>query len=244
MAATHGKNVRIYINGVDLTTAFNDLTIGGEVDTAETSTFGTTYKTYVAGLADGMISLGGVWDGAAAAVDATLAGLLGTAGTLVSIGLEGDTRGTRAALAQSTETKYEITAGISDAVAVSTEFQQSGGIGHGWWLHAKAATTGNQSAGSSNSVDTGTTSSTGYLANLHIFAVSGTSPTLDLEVWDSADNSSFAVVTGAVFAQQTAAGAVQLSSTSQTVRRYVAVKRTIGGTSSPTFTHAVSFAKR
>jgi hypothetical protein len=93
-------------------------------------------------------------------------------------------------------------------------------------------------------VDTTTTSSAGYVANLHIFAVTGTTPTLDVELWDSADNSSFAVITGAVFPQQTAVGAVQLSSTTQTVRRYVAVKRTIGGTATPTFTHAISFAKR
>jgi hypothetical protein len=244
MAASHGKNIVVYVNGVDLTTYFNDLTIGGEADTAEVSTFGSTYKAYVVGLVDGTVALGGVFDGAVGAVDATLAALLGVGTPLVSIGPNSDPRGNRAHLCASITTKYEITASISDAVMVSTEFQQSGGIGRGWWLHAKAATTGNQTAGSSFSVDTTTTSSAGYVANLHIFAVTGTTPTLDVELWDSADNSSFAVITGAVFPQQTAVGAVQLSSLTQTVRRYVAVKRTIGGTATPTFTHAISFAKR
>jgi hypothetical protein len=244
MAAVHGKDAKVYINAVDLTTYFNDLTISGEADTAETSTFGSTYKSYVVGLLDGTISLGGVWDGAAGAVDATLAALLGTNSTLVSIGPNLDTRGNRAELCASIETKYEVTGSISDAVMVSAEFQQSGGIGWGAWLQAKSAVTGNQTAGATFSIDTVTTSSSGYVANLHVFTVTGTTPTLDLEIWDSLDNTSFALVTGAVFAQQIAAGAVQLSSTTQTVRRYVALKRTIGGTASPTFTHAVSFAKR
>jgi len=242
--AVHGKDAKIYVNGVDLTTAFNDLTISVEADTAEVSTFGSTAKAYVAGQVDGTVSLGGVWDGAISAVDDTLAGIFGTGSVIATIYPNLDTRGNRAYLAATIHGKYEITASISDAVMVSADLQSSGGLRSGWSLHALAATTGNQTPSSSNSVDTGTTSSTGYIANLHVTGKSGTSPTLDIEIWDSADNSSFAVVTGAVFAQQTAAGAVQLSSTTQTVRRYAAVKRTTGGTSTPTFTHAVSFAKR
>lgn len=244
MSSIHGMNAKVYANEVDLTTYFNDYTVTTEADTAETTTFGSGDKTYVAGPRDGSASLSGVWDGAAGAVDDTLAPLVGVENSILTLYPGLDTRGNKAKLLGGIETKYETTGSISDAVMVSADFQASGGVGHGVSLHAKAATTGNQSAGSGVSVDTRTTSSVGYMAHQHVFSASGSSPTLDEEIWDSADNSSFAVITGAVFPQITAAGFQRLSSATQTVRRYVAVKRTIGGTGSPTFTHAVAFAKR
>jgi len=71
-------------------------------------------------------------------------------------------------------------------------------------------------------------------------AGTGTSPTLDVTIEDSADNSSFAAITGAAFTQvTTTASAQKLVVNKDGARRYVRVKYTIGGTT-PSFTFSVN----
>jgi hypothetical protein len=67
-------------------------------------------------------------------------------------------------------------------------------------------------------------------------ATAGTNPTLDVKIQDSADNSTFADVTGYTFTQVTNADSLQtLRIDPRLVRRYVRAYATIGGTSSPSF---------
>ena len=71
-------------------------------------------------------------------------------------------------------------------------------------------------------------------------AGTGTSPTLDVTIEDSADNSSFAAITDAAFTQVTGtASAQKLVVNKDSARRYVRVKYTIGGTT-PSFTFSVN----
>jgi hypothetical protein len=71
-------------------------------------------------------------------------------------------------------------------------------------------------------------------------AGTGTSPTMDVTIEDSADNSSFAAITGAAFTQVVdAASAQKLVISKDEARRYVRVKYTIAGTS-PSFTFSVN----
>ena len=69
----------------------------------------------------------------------------------------------------------------------------------------------------------------------------GTTPTLDAKIQDSADNFAFADIPGKVFIQVTDAGmSIQiLGIDTRTVKRYIRVALTIGGTS-PTFGLAVT----
>jgi hypothetical protein len=70
-------------------------------------------------------------------------------------------------------------------------------------------------------------------------ATAGTSPTLDVKIQDSADNSSFADVSGLTFTQVTTTASVQLVRVPKSVRRYIRAIGTIGGTSSPAFTYGL-----
>jgi len=68
----------------------------------------------------------------------------------------------------------------------------------------------------------------------------GTSPTLDIKIQDSADNSVFADVSGKVFVQVGASASIQsLAIDTRDVRRYIRTVLTITGTS-PTFGLAVT----
>ena len=69
---------------------------------------------------------------------------------------------------------------------------------------------------------------------------SGSSPTLDVTIEDSADNSSFSALSGAAFTQVTGSASAQtLEVDANGCKRYVRVKYTIGG-SSPSFTFSVN----
>ena len=72
-------------------------------------------------------------------------------------------------------------------------------------------------------------------------AGSGTAPTLDVKLQDSADNSSFADITDKTFTQVTDGGAgfEKISINANDVRRYVRAVATFGGTS-PVFVFGVS----
>jgi hypothetical protein len=67
--------------------------------------------------------------------------------------------------------------------------------------------------------------------------VAGTTPTMDVKVQDSADNSSFADISPSVaFTQVTTTDSVQkLVVNKDNLRRYIRVVKTIGGTSSPQY---------
>ena len=68
----------------------------------------------------------------------------------------------------------------------------------------------------------------------------GSSPTLDITIEDSADNSSFSALSGAAFTQVTGTASAQtLDINKDEAKRYVRIKYTIGG-SSPTFTFSVN----
>ena len=74
-------------------------------------------------------------------------------------------------------------------------------------------------------------------ATLHVGTVSGTSPTLDVTIEESTDNSTFTAISGAAFAQITASSKA-LALNFKRSKRYVRAVATIAGTS-PSFACAV-----
>ena len=73
-------------------------------------------------------------------------------------------------------------------------------------------------------------------------ASAGSSPTLDVKLQESSDNSTFTDISGATFTQVTdAAQALEkISINTNDVKRYLRAVGTIGGTSSPAFTYSVA----
>jgi len=74
----HGKSTVFKVDNsggtlTDISNTLTDVSFPQSVDTAETSTFGSSAKSYVVGLTDATISVSGNFD---ATVDAHLAGIL------------------------------------------------------------------------------------------------------------------------------------------------------------------------
>ena len=63
MAFRHGKNALCSVNGVELGTFCTNLDLSVDVDTADTTTFGSTWKTALPGIAGAKLELTGDYDG-------------------------------------------------------------------------------------------------------------------------------------------------------------------------------------
>ena len=145
----HGKNSKFCVSAaatqttlIDLSTALKEVNFPRQIDMAETSAFGNTYKTYIQGLSDATISASGQWaTGSATQIDDILSGLVGaTAATNFAYAPAGFSSVTGTAPTYTDVTasaskpviygevwlsSYEITGSIGDIVAVSCEFQMA-----------------------------------------------------------------------------------------------------------------------
>ena len=82
MALTY-VNPKITINSVDLSDHIASVTINQKFDELDTTAFGSTGKTRIAGLEDSSIAIEFLQDYAASSVEATLNSLIGTTTTVV-----------------------------------------------------------------------------------------------------------------------------------------------------------------
>ena len=92
----HGKNSVFKVDNsggtlTNISDVLNNVSMPREVETVETTSFGSSYRSYVVGFQNATISIEGTWD---ATVDAHLAGILGQDATVsFEYGPEGSTAG-------------------------------------------------------------------------------------------------------------------------------------------------------
>lgn len=136
MAFVHGKSAVFKLDDSsgtlrDLSAYLEDVSLPRSIETAETTTFGSSAKSYITGLTDATISLSGKFD---ATADGYLAGVVGQAATLsFEYGPAGSTGGLVKYSGECILTSYEIGATVGDAVTASVELQVSGAITRGTW---------------------------------------------------------------------------------------------------------------
>lgn len=241
LAASHGSNTDVLVNGNVVSQYFNDFTFTSTRDKAETSAFKQLFKSYVAGLIDPVVTLSGMFDSSnSTAEDPLLYGYL-TALTAADNswlyapnGAQGSSaQGVTAYAIYGLSTKYEIKSAMNAANTVSAEIQvdnQGGGIERGIVL-SPWATQG--AGGNSLSNDYGSVSS----ANGGVLIVQTFNDTASLVVnlQDSADNSTFANVTGYNISPANATAAAYRfpaagTAPTGTIRRYTRVTWTGTGT--------------
>jgi spore germination protein YaaH len=128
----HGKNAVFKIGSsgtpgtaTDISNVLNDVTFPKTISTAETTSFGSTAKTYVVGLLDTTISITGTFD---ATVDSQLSGLVGVDGVAFEYGPEGSTTGNTKYTGSCVMTSYESNAPIGGVVTIKAAFQVSGAV--------------------------------------------------------------------------------------------------------------------
>jgi len=130
----HGKNASFKVDNsggtlTNISDTLNSVSFPREIETLETTSFGSSTRSYVVGFSDATISIEGSFD---ATVDAHLAGILGQeASVSFEYGPEGTTAGQVKYTGEAFMTSYETSAGVGDIVTYSAEFQVTGAITRG-----------------------------------------------------------------------------------------------------------------
>lgn len=237
MAFRHGKDAIVLADEYDISTYLNEVSSSMSLETSETTTFGKNSKTYIQGLNDGTISFSGMFDGDANAIAPIFEDIVANETTVViTIAPDGGlVQGRSATLAQGKQTSYDITVPVGDVVALSGEFQVTGGIRNGVILAAgvTATTTANGTA-----VDNTSSTASGARANLHVTANTMDDATV-IKVQHSSDDSTFAdLITF------DSVGATTLTSETDTatgtINRYLRYLVTPAGSGSITFSISIS----
>lgn len=162
---------------------------------------------------------------------------LPTTDTLVSYH-RGTTLADPAACCVAKQVNYDPTRANDGALTIDID-ALSNAYGLEWGRQLTAGIKTDTTATNGTGVDFTASTSFGWQAYLHVFAITGTSVTVTLE--DSADNSSFAGFTGSAFTAATVLGWQRIAGAAgATVRRYVRA-RTSGTFSNAQF--AVVFVK-
>jgi hypothetical protein len=234
MAFIHGKDTKVFMDSTDLSSYLNSADPSRTVDVGETTTFGSSNKTYVAGEKDATVSFSGFFD---ATADNIIQGLVGANDKVALIGFDGVDATDDCMFGKGVTTNYGISSPVGDVVAVTFDLQASGFFSGSVLENATVTATGNGTARDN-------TSSTANGGGAFIIAtsVSGTStPTLTAKITHSADDSTYADLV--TFTALTSAGAeVKEVASGTTVNRYLKVVYTVSGTT-PSFNVIVGFGR-
>ena len=193
MSFRHGKDGRVLVGAYELSSYFNEMSSSKSIETAETTAFGSSAKTYITSLSDGTISFSGMFDSSADAVSEVFEAII-AAGSSTAITMAQDgglTIGSSCVIAQALQTSYDITVPVADVVALSGEFQVTGGLRNGVILAGAVTAT---ATGNGTAVDNTASSASGATTNLHVTANSMDGATV-IKVQHSADNSTWALST-------------------------------------------------
>ena len=240
MAFIHGKSAGIVHGVYDLTSYLNDASVSQDVETAETTAFGASAKTYITGLRDATISASGMFDGAADAIDEVLTASIGS-DTLAPmiVAQSGLTGAERAYILQSKTTSYDVSSPVGDVVSVSFDSQADGGVDDAVLLTNLAAIT---ATGNGTGRDNTTSTTNGGMAQVNVTA-NTLDNTLVFKVQHSADNSTWAdLETFTTVPATTTTSERVLVASGTTVNRYLRANYTTSGTGSITF--IMAFARR
>lgn len=132
----HGKNAYFALDGtaaslVNISDTLNEISMPREIETAETTAFGSGDKSYISGLADATISLSGMFD---ATTNTLISGDITNlkTGSVASLSFEYGPSGSAASSPKFTGeaiiTSYEVSSPVGDVVTYSLELQVTGGV--------------------------------------------------------------------------------------------------------------------
>lgn len=227
MAATHGKNAKVFLNGSELSSYFNQASISPSADVAEVSTFQDTAKRYIAGMVDATFNAQGFFDRTATTgSDAVLNTALAALGGIGTYFPAGDTIALTGFGLSGQEIAYEITSATSEANKITATLQSSVGADQ---VTSHAALASRSASGTATVVDGGAIPANGsfYVGYLHCTACNGGTATVKIQ--DSADNVTFADLVTFTNLTSTSANTAERISAAGTAKRYTRAVHTITG---------------
>ena len=242
----HGKAARVIQDIYALSGYLQKGSIKRDIDCPDTQCFGDAWKrrsSAAKGLMKATISLNGLFDNSAGAVDAVLRASVAVdppGQNLISLGLNGFAAGNLVEMMQAVLPTYDNSSAEEQLVQVSGQFDSDELIDCGVSLHDLVAETGAPPVNGTDVDWTDVSTTSGWVAHLHVTAFSGTSVVIKIQ--DSADGSSWADLASAAFTSVTAPVSQRLESFGSTVRRHTRVIIASGTYTSCTF--VCTFSRR
>lgn len=232
MTAIHGKDTAIHAAQYDLSQYLNASDVDQTIAAAKTTTYLKESETYIPGLGDGTLSLGGIWDSTA---DDALATMVQSAsGEPWAVAYDGFAVGNKARICQARQTAYKASAPVGDVVTYVVTVQADGGLDIATALHDSIAA--ETAASTSDGTDHGALTSDGGIAQIHVLAFTGTS--IVVKVQHSTTDGSYVDLAEFAAASDATSERIEVSGT---VNKWMRTEWT-GTFSSATF--AVVFARR
>lgn len=232
MAFSAGKSAAFYINGLNLSAYFREVSLSGSRDLGDTSAYGNSTHTYLPTLRNGTLSAEGYSDGTASGIDAKLQSFDTDTNTIYTFWYAGDAQGNSGWAMQAEQSEFGTTTPVDGIVTVSTTAQSDVGMEGVKSIHALGAETSFPATGTT--LDSGAGTTNGGSAYLHVTAFTGTDVTISIR--HSTDNFSASDDQLVAFTATTSAPSAQRVTFTGTVRQYVRVYvTTSGGATSVTF---------
>jgi predicted secreted protein len=130
MAFVHGKSTNFTLDDTsgsvqDISAFVNNVDFPETIETAETTAFGSTAKSYIVGLTDSTISVSGMWD---STLDGYIAGGAEPASRSFVFGPAGSTGGFVKYTGEAIVTSYSISNPVGDVVTFSLDLQVTGAV--------------------------------------------------------------------------------------------------------------------
>ncbi len=125
----HGKSTDFAIDDTggssrNISDTLTDVSFPQTIDTAETTAFGSSNKSYIVGLKDTTISVSGIWD---ATVDGYISGTEPASRSFI-YGPAGSTSGNVKYTGEAIMTNYSVSNPVGDVVTFSMDLQVTGAV--------------------------------------------------------------------------------------------------------------------
>jgi len=224
MAKESGLNVRLYVEGKDMSGSANALSGAGYSQAMlETTPLNTSAATRITGLADGTLSVNGYFDDSDDAPWAEDSGKLPSSDAVVLVALSSDA-GDPSVGMNAKEGEFNVSRSSGSAISIASSFSGNGMGGEfGEMLTAHDDT--HSSAGSGTVVDSGASSSNGGSGYLQLLSLDSGSVTVNLQESTSSGGSYSNFMTFSTVAAAAAPAAERLTMEG-TVQRYIKVTTT------------------
>lgn len=128
----HGKSTDFALDDTggtsrNISDTLTDVSFPQTIDTAETTAFGSSNKSYIVGLKDGSFSVSGIWD---ATVDGYISGTEPTSRSFI-YGPAGSTGGNVKYTGECILTNYAVSNPVGDVVSYTLDLQITGAVTRG-----------------------------------------------------------------------------------------------------------------
>lgn len=239
MAFTSSQSTRILHGAVAIASTVRNATPSFSQQMIDVTTIGDTFKSFVGGISEWSFKVDGVFDNAttAGSAHAAMNSPLSASDTVaVSVAPTGFSAGSAVWVFPAKEVTYEVMSQVDGAVEYSIAYGAGTAPAIGVSLADLASVT---TTSNGTSQDNTAATANGFVAQLHITAVSGTTPSLTAVVQQSTNNSTWTTL--GTFTAATAVGSQTITGTG-TVNRYLRIAWTVSGTT-PSFTVQASVAR-